>query len=187
MEADLRRNPSDGLRRRLEQPLRLADARPVQPLKRRGAGLFLKAPVQRPPLLQQPWLYLKLALVGGLLATWFLLAVRATAKEPAFERRAQEMAHLTLKIVANGGIAASAATGVTLLSLNPVLLSQPWLWAKLVLVGTMFGLHGMAAARHRRFAVSPRPEAGRFFRQALVGTAIAAVGTFVAVLVRPFA
>lgn len=127
-----------------------------------------------------------LCFLAGLLATWLLLAVSATSRDPAFAPSARRMRHLTLKVVANGGIVASAATGAALLALNPWLLKQPWLWAKLGLVLVLFGLHGMAAARHRRLGDHPNPGADRGAWRAGVGTAIAALGVFVAVVVRPF-
>ncbi len=62
---------------------------------------------------------------------------------------------------------------------------EPWLWAKLVLVVGLSGVHGMLTAARRRFAAGDRPKSERYWRILNEVPMIIAIGVVILAVVEP--
>jgi putative membrane protein len=76
--------------------------------------------------------------------------------------------------------------GITLVVLDPSLLSQGWLHAKILLVLALSGLHGLLAATRRAFAEDRNTRSARFYRIVNELPALAMVLIVILVVVKPF-
>jgi putative membrane protein len=115
----------------------------------------------------------------------FVYHVAAPAGSPQAETFAT-MERRLLRAIMNPALLATWVFGVTLLVLNPALLAQPWLHAKLTLVVVLTGFH-MALARWRRQLAENRPtlsEKGFRFANEVPTVLMALI--VILVIVRPF-
>jgi uncharacterized membrane protein len=124
------------------------------------------------------------AFVGGLMATWLLNGFRAGAREPGFEAVARGMAEWGFEVWTNTAMWVVLATGVTLVSMNPLVLREPWMWLKIALLAGLFGMHGLGARARRELEADPHRRPARYFERMALGTAAIAAGIIGAVIVK---
>src|SRR5262245_11568282 len=102
--------------------------------------------------------------MAGLLYLIRLYVYHRMESEAAFRARLEIMERRLLRGIATPAMVVAVATGGTMLALQPALLSQPWMRAKLVCVAGMLYLHGSAMRWRTRLAVEPSYRSHRFFR-----------------------
>jgi protoporphyrinogen IX oxidase len=76
--------------------------------------------------------------------------------------------------------------GLSLLYLDPSLLSQGWMHAKLTLVVLMSAFHGLLVRWTKDFAADRNQRPARFYRLVNEAPAVVLVGIVILVVVRPF-
>jgi protoporphyrinogen IX oxidase len=76
--------------------------------------------------------------------------------------------------------------GLSLLYLDPSLLSQGWMHAKLTLVVLMSAFHGLLVRWTKDFAADRNRRSARFYRLVNEAPAVVLVGIVILVVVRPF-
>ena len=81
---------------------------------------------------------------------------------------------------------ATVGLGIWLLTLNPTLLSQGWLHAKLTLVLLLIGYHHMCGAMRKRFAAGEQRHSHVFYRWFNEAPVLALLFIVILVVVRPF-
>ena len=91
-----------------------------------------------------------------------------------------------LKVITNPAMIAAWVLGALMLAANPPLFTERWLYAKLVLVVAMSGLHGFYASNQKKFARGERPRTERFWRLVNEIPALLAVLIVIFVVVEPF-
>ena len=69
-----------------------------------------------------------------------------------------------LKFIMNPAMIASWIFGLMLLAANTALLENGWMHAKLTAIVLMSGVHGMLAARVKKFAAGANTRSARYFR-----------------------
>ena len=75
------------------------------------------------------------------------------------------MEHRLLKFIMNPAMIASWVLGLVMLYANPALMEgQGWMHAKLLLVFLMSGVHGMLAARVKKFARDENDKSSKYYR-----------------------
>lgn len=78
------------------------------------------------------------------------------------------------------------AAGIGMLVLDPGLISQAWLQAKLVLVVAMTGMHLVYARWRRQIAAGTHIRSQRFYRIANEVPSVLLIGIVILVIVKPF-
>ncbi len=91
-----------------------------------------------------------------------------------------------LKIIMNPALIVMWLLAITMLVVNPALLSQGWVHAKLVLVLLLSGVHGFYAASAKKFQAGERPRTETFWRMINEAPAIAAIIIVILAVVKPF-
>lgn len=91
-----------------------------------------------------------------------------------------------LRAIINPAMVASLGFGLWLLHLNPALLQEPWMHAKLTLVIGMIGLHVCFARWRRAFAEDRNQHSARFFRFLNEAPTLLLIGIVILVIVKPF-
>jgi putative membrane protein len=91
-----------------------------------------------------------------------------------------------LRIIMNPAMIVTWLCGIAMIALNPALLSQHWLQAKLVLVLLLSGMHGAMSAWCRAFAQDRNTHSARFFRMINELPTLVMIIIVVMVIVRPF-
>jgi putative membrane protein len=81
---------------------------------------------------------------------------------------------------------ATVALGLTLLALQPGLLTGVWLWLKLLAVVALLGYHHYCARLVRAFAAGEQPHSERFFRVFNEAPALLLIAIVILVVVKPF-
>ena len=91
-----------------------------------------------------------------------------------------------LKAIMNPAMIASFVFGIWLIVLNPSLLSQGWLHAKLLLVLGMAGAHGAMGKWRKDFEADRNVRPPRFYRIANEVPTVLMIVVVILVIVRPF-
>ncbi|MFN8722163.1 MAG: protoporphyrinogen oxidase HemJ [Rhodospirillales bacterium] len=91
-----------------------------------------------------------------------------------------------LKAIMNPAMIASFVFGMWLIVLNPSLLSQGWLHAKLLLVLGMAGAHGAMGKWRKDFEADRNVRPQRFYRIANEVPTVLMILVVILVIVRPF-
>jgi protoporphyrinogen IX oxidase len=91
-----------------------------------------------------------------------------------------------LKAIMNPAMIATFVFGIWLIVLNPSLLSQGWLHAKLLLVFGMAGAHGAMGKWRKDFEADRNVRPQRFYRIANEVPTVLMIVVVILVIVRPF-
>ncbi|MDB5367145.1 MAG: hemJ [Rhodospirillales bacterium] len=91
-----------------------------------------------------------------------------------------------LRAIINPAMAATLIFGIAMLVLEPALLRQPWLHAKLVLVLFLAVLHGKFSRWRRDFEQDRNTRPARTFKIVNELVTVAMIGIVILVIVRPF-
>lgn len=91
-----------------------------------------------------------------------------------------------LKAIMNPAMIATFLFGIWMIVLNPALLSQGWLHAKLLLVLGMAGAHGAMGRWRKEFEADRNERPQRFFRIANEVPTVLMIVIVILVIVRPF-
>lgn len=91
-----------------------------------------------------------------------------------------------LRIIINPAMIAAFVFGILMLVLNPGLLSDGWMHAKLLLIVFMTALHGFFARWRKQFAADERPRTTRFFRMVNEGPPLLVIPIVILAIVKPF-
>jgi putative membrane protein len=91
-----------------------------------------------------------------------------------------------MRIIMNPAMIVAWICGLTMIALNPALLSQGWLAVKLVLVLFLSGMHGVMSRWRRNFATDRNTRSQRFYRMVNEVPTLALIVIVIMVIVRPF-
>ncbi|MEQ8967641.1 MAG: protoporphyrinogen oxidase HemJ [Azospirillaceae bacterium] len=115
----------------------------------------------------------------------YVYHTRHPAGSPASETF-KEMERKLLRIIMNPSLVAVWVFGLALIAINPALLSQGWLHAKLLAVILMSGSHGMLAKWRKDFAADANKRPERFYRLFNEVPTVLMLIVVIMVFVRPF-
>jgi putative membrane protein len=90
-----------------------------------------------------------------------------------------------LKAIINPAMIATWIFGLAMIFIGD-LWNQPWLWAKLVLVLILSGLHGMFSRWQRDFENDRNTRTARFYRLVNEVPTVLMIGIVILVIVKPF-
>ena len=90
-----------------------------------------------------------------------------------------------LRLIMNPAMIATFILGGWMLALNPQLLHQPFMHAKLALVLLMTGVHGFLARYRRLFANDRNTHTARFYRILNEAPTLLLIGIVILVVVKP--
>jgi protoporphyrinogen IX oxidase len=91
-----------------------------------------------------------------------------------------------MRIIMNPAMAVTWACGLTMIAMNPALLSQGWLMVKLVLVLFLSAMHGIMSRWRRDFAADRNTHSQKFYRMINEVPTLALIVIVIMVIVRPF-
>jgi putative membrane protein len=124
--------------------------------------------------------------MAGLLYLFRLFVYHAEESLPEVMARLQVMERRLLRAITTPAMVMAVVTGGTLLALQPALLKQPFMHAKLSLVAGMLVMHGLGARWRRRLIDEPRFRSHRFFRVMNEIPTLLMIGIVIMIIVRPF-
>ena len=125
--------------------------------------------------------------MAGLLYLLRLYVYHSQETSPEVMERLQVMERRLLRAITTPAAVLALAVGVTMLLLNPTLLSQPYMIAKLVLVAGMLTMHGFAMHWRKQLIKNPRFKSHKFFRVMNEVPTLLMIGIVIFIIVRPFA
>jgi putative membrane protein len=91
-----------------------------------------------------------------------------------------------MRIIMNPAMIVTWLCGITMIALNPALLSQAWLIVKLVLVLFLSGMHGVMSRWRKEFAADRNTRSQKFYRMINEVPTLALIVIVIMVIVRPF-
>jgi protoporphyrinogen IX oxidase len=91
-----------------------------------------------------------------------------------------------MRIIMNPAMIVTWVCGLTMIAMNPGLLSQGWLIVKLVLVLFLSAMHGIMSAWRRDFAADRNTRSQKFYRMINEVPTLALIVIVIMVIVRPF-
>ncbi|HYE52952.1 MAG TPA: protoporphyrinogen oxidase HemJ [Azospirillaceae bacterium] len=91
-----------------------------------------------------------------------------------------------LRVIMNPAMIATWVFGLSMVAIDPALLSDGWLHAKFVLVLGLTAAHMVAARWRREFAEDRNTRPSRFYRMVNEVPALFMIGIVVLVVVKPF-
>ncbi len=91
-----------------------------------------------------------------------------------------------LRFIINPAMGVTWLAGLTMLYLNPALLSEPWMHAKLTFVVLLSAIHGFFARWMKAFQRDENQHTQKFYRMVNEGPTLLMVGIVIMVIVRPF-
>jgi putative membrane protein len=91
-----------------------------------------------------------------------------------------------MRIIMNPAMIVAWLCGLTMIVLNPALLSQSWLLVKLVLVLFLSGMHGVMSHWRKEFAADRNTRSQKFYRMINEVPTLALIVIVIMVIVRPF-
>jgi len=91
-----------------------------------------------------------------------------------------------MRIIMNPAMIVTWLCGLTMIALNPALLSQGWLMVKLVLVLFLSGMHGVMSRWRKEFAADRNTRPQKFYRMINEVPTLALIVIVIMVIVRPF-
>jgi len=125
--------------------------------------------------------------MAGLLYLLRLYVYHAQETSPEVMERLQVMERRLLRAITTPAAVLAVVAGVTMLLLNPSLLAQPYMIAKLVLVAGMLTMHGFAMHWRKRLVENPRFKSHKFFRVMNEIPTLLMIFIVILIIVRPFA
>jgi len=102
------------------------------------------------------------------------------------DRLFQTMERRLLRIIINPAMIMVWVLGLSMIFLDPSLLKQGWLHAKILLVLILSGLHGMLSKWRRDFANGVNKHSARFYRLMNEVPTVCALIIVVLVILKPF-
>lgn len=129
-----------------------------------------------------------IALMAGLLMYPRFLVYRLEAEgDPRFEAAMDKAAASLLRIILNPSLVLAWVFGIAMLAQNwDALHRQPWMWAKIVLVIALTGMHGWFISLGRKVAAGQRPIPVKRLRMLNEVPALIAIAAVIMVVVQPF-
>jgi putative membrane protein len=124
--------------------------------------------------------------MAGILYLLRLYVNHAAETEPVVMERLQGMERRLLRAITNPAMIVTLATGLAMLRIQPSILSQPFMQAKLVLVFGMLVMHGLAARWRKRLITEPHFRSHKFFRVMNEIPTLLMIGIVILIIVRPF-
>jgi putative membrane protein len=95
------------------------------------------------------------------------------------------MEHKLLRFIINPAMIATFVFGIWMLAINPEILREPFMHAKLAMVLVMTGVHGYLARCRRLFANDRNRHSARFYRILNEVPALLLIGIVIMIVVRP--
>jgi putative membrane protein len=125
--------------------------------------------------------------MAGLLYLFRLYVNHAAESEAVVMERLQGMERRLLRAITTPAMVVAVATGATMLALQPQLLRQPFMHAKLTLVAGMLLMHRLGARWRVRLIADPHFRSHKFFRVMNEIPTLLMIGIVILIIVRPFA
>lgn len=100
--------------------------------------------------------------------------------------RFKVMERKLLRLIINPAMIAVWVLGLAMLAINPALLAEPWMHAKLTFVVLLSGVHGAFAGWMKAFARDENTKSQKFFRIMNEVPTLLMIGIVIMVIVRPF-
>ena len=91
-----------------------------------------------------------------------------------------------MRIIMNPAMIVTWVCGLTMIAMNPALLTQGWLMVKLVLVLLLSAMHGIMSRWRRDFAADRNTRSQKFYRMINEVPTLALIVIVIMVIVRPF-
>jgi len=109
------------------------------------------------------------------------------AKGSELSEKLKVMERRLMRAIINPSMILAIALGIALLFVSDfVVWSEGWIYAKLVFVAGLAGIHGMLSRYRRAFAEDRNTQSERFFRIINEVPAVLMVGIVIFVVVKPF-
>lgn len=124
--------------------------------------------------------------MAGMLYLFRLYVYHAEESEQVVMQRLQVMERKLLNLITTPAMIVALLSGITMLVLNPALLTQPWMHVKLTAVLGMFACHGIATKYRRVLVDEPHIKPGKFFRIMNEIPTVLMIIIVVMVIVKPF-
>ena len=108
-------------------------------------------------------------------------------KGSELSERLKVMERRLMRAIINPAMIFAVGLGVALLFVSPLIdWSDGWIYAKLLFVAALAGIHGLLARHRRAFAEDRNTRSGRYFRVLNELPAVLMVGIVIFVVVKPF-
>ena len=124
--------------------------------------------------------------MAGMLYLLRLYVNHAAETEVVVMERFSGMERRLLRAITNPAMIVTLLTGSAMLWIQPALLRQPFMQAKLVLVVGMLIMHGLAARWRKRLITDPHFRSHRFFRVMNEIPTLLMIAIVILIVVRPF-
>ena len=124
--------------------------------------------------------------MAGILYLYRLFVYHAEETEGLVKMRFIVMEKKLLRIITLPAAIASLAFGVAMLVMQPILLQQPWMHAKLGLVVLLLGMTHYAGKIRKQLEAGVSRRSGKFFRIANEVPTLLMIGIVLLVILRPF-
>jgi len=124
--------------------------------------------------------------MAGMLYLFRLFVYHAEETESLVKTRFIVMEKKLLRIITLPAAIASLVFGVAMLVMQPVLLQQPWMHAKLSLVVALLGMTHYAGKLRKQLELGTCDKSGKFFRVANEIPTLLMIGIVFLVILRPF-
>ncbi len=125
--------------------------------------------------------------MAGQLYLYRLYVYHAMETESVVRERFQLMERRLLNAITTPAAVTSLLSGGVMLYLQPDLLRQPWMHAKLLLVLGMFAMHGLAVRYRKQLAKEPTATPHQTFRFLNEVPTLLMIGIVILVIVQPWA
>ena len=127
-----------------------------------------------------------IAWMAGMLYLPRLFVYHADAKPGSeLSETLKVMERKLLRVIMNPAMVATLVFGVWMLALNPDILHQPFMHAKLGLVVLMFGVHGFLSRCRKDFAKDVNKRPAKFYRIINELPTLLMIGIVILIIVRP--
>jgi len=126
--------------------------------------------------------------------TWFaalfylprLFVYHQSATDSVGIERFKVMEDKLYRIIMRPSMLVALTFGIAMLVLSPGLLTQPWMWLKLLGVVALLAYHHYCARLVQAFAADASPHGERFYRVFNEAPALLLIGIVILVVVKPF-
>ncbi len=115
-----------------------------------------------------------------------LFVYHSTTTDAAGQERFQVMEAKLYRIIMRPSMLVTVIFGIAMIALRPDLLSDLWLWLKLLGVLALLGYHHYCGRLIRAFAAGRSPHSERFYRAFNEAPALLLIVIVVLVVVKPF-
>jgi putative membrane protein len=124
--------------------------------------------------------------MAGLLYIYRLFVYHAMETEDVVMERFQVMERRLLNAITTPAAVVSVVMGILMLTMAPALLSQPFMWVKLVLVGGLLITHVLAIRYRKQLITDPHKVPHKTFRILNEIPTLLMIGIVVMIIVRPW-